>query len=343
MAKGIPVGSSTRLTSPIPHLANASFANEAARLAPGQLRHTAWDYHQESDGTYWRIKARAACFLADGTTVATQAGTWGTLADHWVAQGAGAGEEFTLNPTITTGGIVAGNEYTGNAEYFFRLQNEVYQNPAFTAFLVAGLGSRTVEVGTAFAAGFKAVTWATSYGANVTPNSVSLRDVTSSAVLATAEANDGTLSASTAAFAVVNGESRRYRLAATNTQAGPFSADLVISGAYRLFYGATAAAPASSAAARALPQTQLTSDGNSGTLVTGTTERFFALVLAPGQTLASVIDIGNANTNITASYVRQADLNVADAAGTVTARPFYLRTAAGPYTNPTTHRFTTNG
>ena len=114
-ASGIPIGSSLRYTSPIPVLTNAAFANSAGRLAPGQLRHTAWDYHEQDTATYWRVKPLAQCFLADGTTPATQAGTWGTLGAHWTPQGTGTGAG---GPAIATtddlpSGLNADRQYFG--------------------------------------------------------------------------------------------------------------------------------------------------------------------------------------------------------------------------------------
>ncbi|GAC1589663.1 MAG: hypothetical protein NVS3B25_07420 [Hymenobacter sp.] len=101
---GINVGSSFNLTSPIPHLKNADFADAATRKAKGQLRHEAWDYHEAATATYWRIKPLAQCFLADGTTPATQFGTWGTLDAHWLANG-GQAVPFA---SATTAGIIKG-------------------------------------------------------------------------------------------------------------------------------------------------------------------------------------------------------------------------------------------
>ena len=103
MASGIQIGSSFRLTSPIPTLVNAVFLNAAGRLAAGQLRNTAWDYHQQDTATYWRIKPQAACFLANGTTAVTQAGTWGTLEAHWTPGSGGVGTQGPIGPAGPAG------------------------------------------------------------------------------------------------------------------------------------------------------------------------------------------------------------------------------------------------
>lgn len=100
---GISLGSSFRLTSPIPLLTNAVFTDRTQRLAAGQLRNTSWDYHQQDTATYWRIKPLAQCFLADGTTLTTQFGTWGTLDIHWTQGSGGVGTQGPAGPTGAAG------------------------------------------------------------------------------------------------------------------------------------------------------------------------------------------------------------------------------------------------
>ena len=80
---GLKISASLLLSTSQPLLANASFASAAARLALGQLRHASWRYSQESPDAHYRLQPLASCFLANGTTPATQAGTWGSLEAHW--------------------------------------------------------------------------------------------------------------------------------------------------------------------------------------------------------------------------------------------------------------------
>jgi hypothetical protein len=216
-----------------------------------------------------------------------------------------------------------------------------YQAPAFVFFTIAGQGSQTVEVGTPFPAGFKSVAWGTVNSGNVKPGSLKLQDITGNATLAENEANDGTLSASTAGFTVSNGESRRYRLSGVNSNNATFSADLVITGSYALFFGPTTAAPTTSASVRSLPQSQLVAQGNTGTLNTGTTALKLAIVLPPGRTLQSVTDLDNQGLNLTAKYVAQPTISVNDASGTpVPGYTPYVLSIATPYTASARHAFT---
>lgn len=251
---------------------------------------------------------------------------------------AGATKEYVSTETL--GGIRAGDTFTTSDPAMVQLL-VTYQAPAFVAFTIAGQGSQTVEVGTAFAAGFKSVAWATVNSGNVKPGSLTLQDVTAGTTLAQNEANDGNLSASTAGFVVGNGESRRYRLSGVNSNNGAFSADLVIAGSYPLFFGAASAAPTSSAAARALPQTQPAAQRNTGILNTGTTALKMAIVLPPGRTLQSVVDLDNQNLNLTAKYVAQATISVNDAGGNpVPGYTPYVLSIATPYTASARHQFT---
>lgn len=243
----------------------------------------------------------------------------------------GGGAPFSITPTENDGGIVAGQTYTDvTSEDLWRLKLVRYQTPGFAAFQVAGQSSQDVEVGTSFAAGFKSFTWATSNPQNVTANSITIRDVTANTNLATGEANDGAASISTASLTATVGEFKRYRISGTNSQGGSFSADVVYSGYNKIFYGTGAAL--TSAAARALSGQQLTSQGNSFTLNTGTSATQFTILVPPGKALGSVIDQDAANTPITGDYVAQATISVNNAAGVaVPGYTPYLKTQSASY------------
>jgi hypothetical protein len=122
---------------------------------------------------------------------------------------------------------------------------------------------------------------------------------------------------------------------------GLSSGILYFTGYYRVFFGASSAAPANSAAARALPQSQLTNAGNSGILNTGTTALKLAIILPPGRTLQSVTDLDNQQLNLTAKYVAQPTISVADASGAlVPGYTPYVLSIATPYTASARHQFT---
>jgi hypothetical protein len=143
-------------------------------------------------------------------------------------------QEYTSTETL--GGINAGDVFTTDDPTLVQLLVK-YQTPGFAAFSIDGQGSRTLLVGTSIGAGFKSVAWTTSNAGNVAAASIGLRDLTANTTLLTNEPNDGVASASTAAFLVVLGESRRYRLTGKNSLGADFSADIAINGLFESFFG----------------------------------------------------------------------------------------------------------
>lgn len=120
-------------------------------------------------------------------------------------------------------------------------------------------------------------------------------------------------------------------------EVGLSSPILYYTGYYRNFYGPTSAVPTTSAAVRALAGQPLTNGPKQFVLNTGTTQRIFAIELAPGQTLVSVIDQDALNKDITAEYVAGNPIQVADASGTAMASyTSRVKVQAAPY--DTSHR-----
>jgi hypothetical protein len=104
------------------------------------------------------------------------------------------------------------------------------------------------------------------------------------------------------------------------------------------WYGSTASAPTTSANVRALGGNTF---NNTFTIVTGTTNLYFAFWLPTGTTLTSVIDTGNLNLNITADFVSSA-LSVNDAGGTPRTGTLYVKTNAVPFSPSTSLLITTS-
>ncbi|MBG8553080.1 hypothetical protein [Hymenobacter guriensis] len=277
----------------------------------------------------------------------------------WVALGSAGAADILFpadEPAFATGfgNLPAGyNPANKSPLEVLRLAGSaVYQVPAFTSFTVAGAGTRTVPVGTSFAAGFKSFAWATSNGTNVAAGSIIVKDGAS--VLNAldeneqpiGEANDGAASFSVPAFTAVLGESRRYRIEATNSKGAALSREVIISGAYEIFYGPRAGAPTTSEQVRALPS-RLTTDANVFTLNTGNTLKDFVLHLPPGKNLVSIIDLDALNKNVTAEY-SESELMVQDLAGADTldgegepaAGTLYVKSQASAYTTSHRHQVT---
>ncbi|UOR07156.1 hypothetical protein MUN82_08675 [Hymenobacter aerilatus] len=165
----------------------------------------------------------------------------GKVAARWVPVVVGGGEAtpFTITPTVSDGGIQAGTTYTNvTSEDLWRLKLELFQAPSFNNSLrVQGADSATYKVGTQFPQGFKSVTWSTSNSGNVQANSLTFRDVTGNTVLASAEANDGTLSASTTAFTITKGVTRVFLLSGLDTKGNAFFDDVTYSGLFASTFG----------------------------------------------------------------------------------------------------------
>jgi hypothetical protein len=234
--------------------------------------------------------------------------------------------------TETLGGISAGDAFTTDDATLVKLLVK-YQAPAFASFALAGAGSQTVEVGTPFGAGFKSFTWATSNPQNVTANSLKLRDVTGAKDLATNEANDGSLSASTAAYVATLGETRRYRLSGLNSKGGSFSADLVHAGETASYLGASTATTLNPTQLVALGSPQL--QGSRGRSASGLTTSggqylYYAYDARHGD-LTSIILDGAAP--VLGAFQKQPDATVTNAQGAQVTLRVYRSNAPNAFTN----------
>lgn len=137
------------------------------------------------------------------------------------------------------------------------------------------------------------------------------------------------------------------RPAAIRTTTAPQAAEngfttsaLSFIGYYKVFYGAAAANPTTSALVRALPSSQLSNAGNSITLNTGTTHNTFAIAVPSGKTVSLVMDL-DVNANVTGNYVLQSLTTVNDAGGNaVSGYKVYVMTNAVPYSANHRHQIT---
>lgn len=138
---------------------------------------------------------------------------------------------------ITVGGIPAGTDLTNKTftELFQQLLI-TYLAPAFTSFSVAGQ-STTVEVGTVLS-GSKTFNWATSNSGNVQPNTIVIRDLTTSTNLATGLANDGSEVVAINTREFLTPGTQQWRAQGTNTNSGGFnSSTFTVTAIYPYYYG----------------------------------------------------------------------------------------------------------
>ncbi len=252
-------------------------------------------------------------------------------------QGAAVGT-VDITPNVTLNSLKAGTRYQVSLQEFATLATTLYYEPAFGAFTFRGISSTTGETGTAYPAGSSAFAWGLSNPGNLQPGSLKITDVTAAAVLAQNLVNDGYEELPTPAFSLVLGESHRFRIEGLDTNNAAFSSEVVLNGARAIFWGSAAARPASSANVRALSGYQLTNQGNTLILNTGTTNRIFALWLPAGLSLQLVLDL-ETNATLTSLY-NASPLSVNDAGGAAVAGTLYVMEQAIPYSGNHRHQLT---
>ena len=114
-----------------------------------------------------------------------------------------------------------------------------------------------------------------------------------------------------------------------------------ITGYYRLFYSTGGSTPTTSAQVRAYSN-EFDSD-NSFTLNTGSTDTKFIIVLPPGRTISSVVDLDALSAVITSSYVLQGTISVDDAGATARTYNLYEMNIGAAYSSSHRHSMSFSG
>jgi hypothetical protein len=247
--------------------------------------------------------------------------------------------------TIALGGLPVNSVLTGRtANEILEEMLVVYLAPAFSAFSVTGQAT-TVESGTELT-GSRTFTWSTTNSGNVQANSIAIRDVTASTLIASGLANDGSESVSITTTTLTNAaQTQAWRVEGQNTQSGSFnSSNFTVTARYFRFFGPSASEPTDSASVRALPTSGFqTANGNTFILNTGNVLTDFYVALPPSRTIASVFDLDALNANITSQYILIGTVSVLDGGGTGTSRTYnlYRMTVGAPYDSNHRHEITT--
>jgi hypothetical protein len=120
------------------------------------------------------------------------------------------------------------------------------------------------------------------------------------------------------------------------------TATITYVGLYSIQYGAAAAAPSNGTEARLLPQNRLENAGNVFNLDTGAIYRTFVLVLPPGKSLVSIIDMDALNFNITSEYALvDSTFTGKDAGGSdIAGCKLYVKTQSIAYSANHRHQIT---
>lgn len=177
----------------------------------------------------------------------------------------GGGDSTFINPNPTT--IAVGGYPIGSTFPIVQTMQQMWDNllypyiaPVFSSFSISGQ-SALIEVGVALS-GFKNFVWGTTQPSNVQPNSVAIRDVTSSVLIASGLANDGSESVDIGTIVNTTPISQSWRGEAVNTQSAPFqSANFNVSSIYPYFYGKVASGGAPPSVNRPIADQSLIDSG----------------------------------------------------------------------------------
>ena len=112
-----------------------------------------------------------------------------------------------------------------------------YQYPSFTSFYIQGQ-TTSLEVGDVISGGVRSFRWSTNHNNNITPNTISINDITNSNGLISNTVNDGAedlnIGADKSRTSVGN---YTWRISGQNTNGGTFHRDFTVTWYYRMFWG----------------------------------------------------------------------------------------------------------
>jgi hypothetical protein len=141
-----------------------------------------------------------------------QPGNEGGIADYTRSQ-----------PTaVVVGGLPAGHQPNGTVQDLLDKMLYPYLPPAFTSFQLNGQ-AQVLELGEGVLAGPKTFSWSTSNLDNVTPNSLSLHDLTLGQVLVSGMGNDGSEEVVIPAISKQSISQHSFSITGVNTEGHSFS------------------------------------------------------------------------------------------------------------------------
>ncbi len=217
--------------------------------------------------------------------------------------------------------------------------------PTFSNFTVSN--PNIVEVGTTLS-GSKSFTWSLVLNGNIIPT-VDLYDITSGNTLLSGTPNDGQQAhIITSTTLLVEGQTQSWRAIANVTGASNVnSGTFAVTARYQRYWAPVATLPTSStngAANRIFANTLnkgfQTPGVNTFTYITGTVYNTHVILLPPGKTITSVIDVSNYDANLTVNYILSL-VTVKDAAGTDRIYNMYTYTTGIAYPTSANHIITT--
>jgi hypothetical protein len=165
----------------------------------------------------------------------------------------------TATPT-TIGGIAAGTTFSNKTmtEMWDSLLYP-YQTPTFSAFAINGQ-STSIEVGDSVPSGPTLFTWNTTNSSNVSPNTLTITDVTNFLTLGSTLADDSSESLVLPSNVTkTTATSNQWRITANNTEAGSFLINFNVNWRWRIHYGTDAATSLTAAGVTGLTSSSLSS------------------------------------------------------------------------------------
>jgi hypothetical protein len=188
--------------------------------------------------------------LPTRVTVVT-AGTYGTLNELLTIFGVTgvSGDTLTITGPLegtTDRGYIAGDYadlrvtagYVNDLNVALNNLLNPYQAPAFTAFAISGQAT-TLEVGSQITAGSKTFTWTTSNSGNVAANSISITDATTSTVLGSGLANNGSAALNISVITSNIPTSHTWTISGKDVQNTTFNRSFVVSWLWRIYAGSS--------------------------------------------------------------------------------------------------------
>ena len=112
-----------------------------------------------------------------------------------------------------------------------------YVAPSFNSFLMSGQAT-TIEAGDSITGSNRTFTWGVSNPANLTPNDITIRDVSAATDLVTGLTNDGSEVVDIGpAVQLSANQSQQYRISSGQLQGGDISRNFTITARWAVFYG----------------------------------------------------------------------------------------------------------
>ncbi len=144
---------------------------------------------------------------------------------------------------ISVGGATIGTTFTGSVQDALDKILYPYIEPTFSAFTLVGQAT-ILEVGSIVASGSRTFTWGVTSLSRITPNSLSIEDLTTPGVsFPTVSAQAITPTTLNVGFVnqvqKTTNDTHTWRITADGTQSGDFTRDFTVEWQWRFFYGSS--------------------------------------------------------------------------------------------------------